>query len=104
MITVKQNKVEEEITNSSLLIVCYFWSSHCPACRMTDPLLLELENSYKDKIKILKIDGESELKLVKTFSVDTVPTFILFKDLKIKQTIKGFNNKFDLERAIRTFI
>jgi thiol-disulfide isomerase/thioredoxin len=66
------------------------------------PLLLELENHYKEKINILKIDGEKELKLVETFSIDTIPTFVIFQNLKVVETISGFK-KFDLEKVIRTY-
>ena len=105
MKTVRQSRFEEELVESSLLIICYFFSSHCFTCKtMVDPLMLELEKSYGDKIKILKIDGERELKLVETFSIDTVPTFIIFKDLKVKETIKGFRKKFELEKVIRTYL
>ena len=109
MKTVRQSKFEQELIEStSSIVIAYFWSSHCPTCSMVDPLMLELENNYKDKIKILKIDGEKELKLVETFTVDSVPTFVIFSnesgEIKVIDTIKGFKKKFELEKIIRTHL
>lgn len=100
---VKTNKFFDEL-QTPVVVLCYFWSHRCLTCNQVDLYLIKLDKAYKDKIKILKIDGERELELIDKFSINVVPTFIIFKDLKLKSKITGFRNEFEIEKEIRKLI
>jgi len=96
-----REKTLYEIISSKSLVLAYFWAVDCPSCHQADSFILDLENAYKGKITIVKINAQTEIELIKAFHIDAVPFFIIFKDAKVKAVVKGFKNRVDLEKRIR---
>lgn len=98
---VKTNNFLKEI-QSSKNVICYFWSFQCPSCSTADFFLKKLENFFQE-LKILKVESERELDLVREFSIKSVPTFIFFQDSKVIKRIEGFNKQkeFEIEKIVR---
>lgn len=55
---------------------------------MVAPVLDKLEPQYSS-IKFFKLDIEEVPEVSSEFEVSTVPTFILFKDGKVAEVVKG---------------
>jgi len=82
---------DEKITSGVVLVD--FYASWCSPCRKIAPILDELENEFKNKVKFFKINVEEHAKLAGQFSILSVPTIIIFKDGKIVETIIGAISK-----------
>lgn len=72
-----------EIIAGETAVLIDFFASWCGPCKMMPPILKELKDSLKDDIRILKIDVDKNQKLAQSYSVQGVPTLILFKKGKI---------------------
>ena len=60
-------------------IVYYFTADWCQPCKKTRPIVEELNREQTTAgFQIIDVDDNPEL--VKTFSVQSVPTFILFNE------------------------
>jgi len=53
-----------------------FYADWCRPCRITSPILEELAQEYKGKIKIYKIDVQKEQELASIFGVQSIPAFL----------------------------
>lgn len=103
MVEIKLDKFTEEVHASPIPVVVMLYSVVCPACEKANPLLLKLESSYKDKIKIVRLNIDKEQGITKMFSVDCVPTFLIFSG-GFQDRVEGFKNAFELEKKIRNIL
>jgi len=79
--------------------VYYFTAEWCQPCKKTRPIVEEI-NREQTTAGFQIIDVDDNKDLVETFSVRSVPTFILFENGIEKNRIIGSQNKEDLENFI----
>ncbi|MDR2928096.1 MAG: thioredoxin [Cytophagaceae bacterium] len=81
-----------------------FYAEWCGPCKMLAPILVELQNEYKEKIQIYKIDAEKNRELAAAFGVNAYPT-IFFIPMEDKPAgAKGLLPKEKLEEIIETYL
>ncbi len=78
--TVTDNNFDEEIKNSRLPVLVDFWAEWCGPCKQIGPILEEIGEAKKDKIKILKLNVDENPQTPQKFGVRGIPTLMLFKD------------------------
>lgn len=77
--------------------IFYFTADWCGPCKKVRPIVEEL---IKDGYLFQIIDADSELELVKTFEIKSIPTFILFNEGIEVNRFSGAKTKKDLEKFI----
>ena len=60
----------------SLPAIIDFYADWCGPCKMVAPILEELSDEYKDKIKIYKINTEIEQELAGVFGIRSIPSLL----------------------------
>jgi len=75
--------------------VYYFTADWCQPCKKTRPIVEEL-NREQTTAGFQIIDVDDNPDLVKSFSIKSVPTFILFEDGIEKNRIIGSQTREDL--------
>ncbi|MFC1577354.1 thioredoxin [Candidatus Omnitrophota bacterium] len=72
----------EVINGSGLPVLVDFWASWCPPCKMVEPVLEELAEEEKDKIRIAKVNVDQSRRAASDHNIIGVPTFIIFNSGK----------------------
>jgi len=57
-----------------------FFAEWCMPCLMMAPVVEELSDKFRGKIKFGKINVDDNQKLAQKFHITSIPTFILFKE------------------------
>ncbi len=99
---VNDNNFDEEINNSQLPVLVDFWAEWCGPCKQIGPILEEIGESKKDKLKIFKLNVDESPNTSQKFGVRGIPTLMLFKEGKIVDTKVGSLPKDLLESWLET--
>lgn len=101
VITLDSQNFETEVMQSELPVLVDFWASWCGPCRMISPIIDQLADEFKGKIKVGKVNVDEERDLAGKYKVMSIPTLILFKDGQILDQVVGARPKGELERFIQ---
>lgn len=90
---INDKNIRQEVFESDIPVVLDFYSDTCMPCKMLSPVLEDLGKSYKDKLKICKLNVNENSQLADEYGVMAVPTLMYVKNgREINRTI-GFINK-----------
>lgn len=70
---------DDEVMASKTPVLVDFYSESCAPCRQMAPVIEKLAAFYGPKLKVVKLDVDSNPSTTARFNVSSIPTFILFK-------------------------
>ena len=86
----------EDVLNQTLPVLVDFYADWCGPCKMVAPVLEELEQEYGDKIKIVKVNIDTEIDLAREYRVATIPTMMVFENGELRDSVIGYHSKEEL--------
>jgi thioredoxin 1 len=104
ILSITDHTFENEVTNSTVPVLVDFWAQWCGPCKAITPILEDLNTAYAGKVKIVKLDVDSNPATPPKFGVRGIPTLILFKDGQVQATQVGLLSKTELTSFIDTHI
>ena len=99
-IVLNDGNFEEEVLNSELPVLVDFWAEWCAPCKMVAPAIEEISRKYAGRLKVGKLNvDESPLTSAK-YGIQSIPTFIIFKNGKVVGQAAGAMPRETLEAKI----
>ncbi|WP_318659901.1 thioredoxin [Treponema sp.] len=99
-IEITKENFEEEVIKSDKPVLLDFFATWCGPCSMLSPVIAEIAEEYKDKIKVGKIDVSNQEELAARYDVMGVPTIIVMDKGEVKATSVGYKPK---EEIVKLF-
>ncbi|MHB9037701.1 MAG: thioredoxin [Armatimonadota bacterium] len=90
---VNESNFDTEITNSETPVLVDFWASWCMPCKMLAPVVDEVAVEFAGKVKVVKVDVDSNQALAARFGVRGIPTLITIKDGDVVDRMVGVQPK-----------
>ena len=90
-----------EIEEARGLAIVDFWAAWCGPCRMVAPIIEQLAGEYEGKVKVAKLDVDSNQETASRFNIRSIPSILFFKDGRHVDTVVGAVPKPHLDRKIQ---
>lgn len=100
-VTITDDNFANEIEAADGLALVDFWAAWCGPCRMVAPIVEQLATDYEGKLKVGKLDVDSNIRTASRFNVRSIPSILFFKDGKLVDTVVGAVPKPVLERKLQ---
>ncbi|MBM3907631.1 MAG: thioredoxin [Gemmatimonadetes bacterium] len=101
LVAVTDADFEQEIEKHAGVSVVDFWATWCGPCRMIAPILEQLSVEFAGKVKVAKLDVDTNQKTSMRFNVRSIPTLLFFKDGKVVDQVIGAVPKSALEAKFK---
>ena len=95
---------KKDVLDSKVPVLVDFWAEWCGPCRMLGPTIEKLANDYATKVKVGKIDTDSNRELATRYHIDSIPTVLLFKGGQIAKKFVGLRKEQDFKEAINAVL
>lgn len=93
----------ESFTKQGIVLIDFF-AEWCMPCVMMTPVIEEISENFKGKLKVGKVNIEDSPEIAEKFGVSSIPNLIMFKDGKIIEQIIGAMPQEEIENVIRGYI
>ena len=67
----------ETTLKDNRLVLVDFWAEWCGPCRMLNPIMDDLETTYKDKVIIGKVNADQEIDLSADHGIRSIPQVMI---------------------------
>jgi len=100
-IKVNDDNFAQAVLEEDLPVLVDFWAEWCGPCRMVAPVVEQIAEEYKGKLKVCKLNVDEARKAASTYGIMSIPTLAIFKKGKVVDKIIGAVPKAELETVIK---
>ncbi len=91
---------DAEVLKSDMPVFIDFWAPWCGPCKAMLPIVEELGEKYKGKVKIVKMNVDDNTDVPGKYNVMSIPTFLILKKGEVVDSFVGARSKEELSTKL----
>ncbi|MDP6377975.1 MAG: thioredoxin TrxA [Pseudomonadales bacterium] len=93
---------DTDVLQSDKPVLVDYWAEWCGPCKTIAPILNEIADEYGERLKVCKIDIESNQATPPKYGIRGIPTLMLFKNGEVEATKVGTLSKSQLAQFLES--
>ena len=93
----------ELISSSDVPVIVDYFAEWCGPCKTMSPILKQVKDMQGDKVRIIKVDVDKNNALAMQYSIQSVPTLMIFRNGKQMWRQSGVINAGELNKIVEMF-
>ena len=86
---VDENTFQSEVLESDIPVLVDFWAPWCGPCQMVTPMLEAVAEKMGDKLKVVKMNTDENMKTAQNYEIMAIPSLLVFKKGEVVERIVG---------------
>jgi len=91
---------DTEVVNSDVPVLVDFWAIWCQPCKMLAPTIDAIADEFEGRVKVGKVDTDSNRDVSIKYGIQSIPTVIIFKDGEPVKKFVGLTPKNKFAEAL----
>jgi thioredoxin 1 len=91
---------DKDVLNSEVPVLVDFWAEWCGPCRMMGPTVDQVATEYSGKVKVGKLDVDTNQQTASRYGIRGIPTVLVFKGGQIVEQKVGAIGKPEFQKML----
>ena len=100
IVHISEDSFDAEVLKSTTPVLVDFWAEWCGPCKAIAPLLDQIATEYQGRLRIAKVDVDSNQATAMRYGVRSIPTLMLFRNGVVEAQQVGLLSKDNLKKVL----
>ncbi len=92
---------QQDVLESKNIVLLDVWAPFCGPCRGLEPIIENISEENSQWLDVVKLDASTEMDFAQELGVSGLPTFLVYKDGQIIDSISGATTKDKIEEMLK---
>lgn len=101
---ITDNNFSQVVLEAKQPVVVDFWAQWCGPCRKLTPIMEQIQNEFRDEIKVVKIDADKNINTAREYGISSLPSVLIFKNGEVKEIMAGMMQKSAVVSNVKKYL